>query len=149
MAEFLGDIAFMLEVLIFGLALIVFHYGKKEGAKLLTLSGGFMGVAALLGMVCTGYFYLKYYFDDAFDRAYPTHQMMMKGGMMHGGMMKGGMGMKGSMGSGMPMMGKMKNCMHGMHGKMMDAEAMAKMKSCMMAGSGVSAEEHKEHHPEK
>lgn len=34
MAEFLGDIAFMVEFLVLGIGLIVIHYGKKEDSKL-------------------------------------------------------------------------------------------------------------------
>jgi hypothetical protein len=87
MAEFLGDIAVMLEVLIFGIGLVILHYGRKEKAGLLLTSGTVLTIAAVLSFACSLYYYLEYRSQGAFDQAYPTHQMMVKDGMMGPGMM--------------------------------------------------------------
>lgn len=76
MAEFLGDLAFMFEIFVLGLGLVVLYFGKKENAKLLRASGWIMSVAATLGLICTGYFYLKYFFAGGFDKPYAQHRMM-------------------------------------------------------------------------
>lgn len=87
MAEFLGDIAVMLNVLIFGIGLVILHYGRKEKAGLLVMSGSVLTIAAVLGFICSVYYFFDYRSQGAFDQAYPTHQMMMKDGMMGPGMM--------------------------------------------------------------
>ncbi|MBK24575.1 MAG: hypothetical protein CME70_11325 [Halobacteriovorax sp.] len=71
MAEFLGDIAFMIEILVLGLGLVVIHYGKKEKSKLLKTSGYLMSIFSILALICTTFFYFKYYFNGDFDSAYP------------------------------------------------------------------------------
>ena len=158
MAEFLGDLAFMFEIFVLGAGLVVLYFGLKESSKLLKASGYIMSVVATLGIICTGYYYLKYYFAGSFDQAYPQHHMMkqsmmqnmMKGGMMGKGMMSGqGMGMMKGM-----MQKNMQQCMGSMQGKMMNPEMMKKMKGCMMQGMGnmepgqkeMSKEEHESHH---
>lgn len=151
MAEFLGDLAFMFEVFVLGVGLVVLHFATKENSKLLKASGWIMSVVAVLGMACTGYFYMKYYFSGGFDQPYPQHHMM-KGNMM-GGMMKGqGMGPGRDM-----MMKNMHQCISQMQGQPMGPEMMQKMKGCMMGKDmmnrkdsmktkEMSEEEHKSHH---
>ena len=73
MAEFLGDIAFMVEFLVLGIGLIVIHYGKKEDSKLVKAAGYIMSVASVFALVCTTYFLKKlnitmhYYTNISFD----------------------------------------------------------------------------------
>ena len=76
MAEFLGDIAFMVEILVLGIGLIVIHYGKKEDSKLVKAAGYIMSVASVFALVCTTYFYFKYYFNGDFDSAYPKYSQV-------------------------------------------------------------------------
>ena len=73
MAEFLGDIAFMLEIFVLGMGLIVIHHGKKEDSRLIKFSGYLMSSISILALICTTYFYFKYYFNGDFDSAYPKH----------------------------------------------------------------------------
>ena len=83
MAEFLGDIAFMFEVFVLGIGLVVLHFEKKENSGFLRWSGRLMATFGVLGMVCTGFFYLKYFFAGEFNQAHhmrgSPHSMM---GMM-------------------------------------------------------------------
>ncbi len=71
MAEFLGDIAFMIEALVLGLGLVVLHFNQKESSPYLKWSGRLMAACAIFGMICTITFYLKYFMAGEFDRAYP------------------------------------------------------------------------------
>jgi hypothetical protein len=71
MAEFLGDIAVMLEVLILGLGIIVIYFAKREGSKLLSWAGNLFIAASVAGLLCSGTYYFKYYFAGEFAHAYP------------------------------------------------------------------------------
>ena len=139
MAEFLGDLAFMFEIFVLGIGLVVLYFAKKEGSKLLKASGWIMSVAAVFGLICTSYFYFKYYFAGEFNSAHPQHYMMnqssMKNmmnrgmmGMMGKGMMPHGRGMM----NGNFMMGKMHDCMGAMDGQTMNSEKIEEMQSCIM-----------------
>lgn len=156
MAEFLGDLAFMFEVFVLGVGLVVLYFANKEDSKLLKASGWIMSVVAVLGMACTGYFYMKYFFAGGFDTPYPKHHMMQQ--MMRDGMKKDGMMgrmMKGRRMDGQGMMMKnMQHCMTQMQGKTMGPQMMQKVKGCMM-GQGtmknkeMSKEEHESHHKQE
>ncbi len=67
MAQFLGDIAFMIEVLIVGLGLVALHFNKREGSSYLKWAGRLMITAGVLGMICTSFFYFKYMFSGEFS----------------------------------------------------------------------------------
>jgi len=104
MAEFLGDIAFMLDFVVAVSGLIMLYHAGKAGSQLLRASGYLLIIGGILGMACTGYYYFKYHFAGEFESAYaPKHHMMMGGGMMQKhqkmiekkkGMMKGMQGKK-------------------------------------------------------
>ncbi len=141
---FLGDSAFYLAAIVFGFGSVLIFYSCKENSRLLKTSGYILSVVGILGALCTGYYWLKYYSNGHFDKPYPPHAMKMH--LMDKGM-KGGMGMMG--GKGM-MMGQMQNCMNHAQGKMMNPEMMKEMKSCMMGGSNgtpkADGEDHEAHH---
>ena len=67
MAQFLGDIAFMIEVLIVGLGLVVLHFNNREGSSYLKWAGRLMITAGVLGMICTSFFYFKYMLSGEFS----------------------------------------------------------------------------------
>lgn len=116
MAEFLGDITIMFEVLTFAIGLAFWHFGTKEKAGKLLWGGIILTVVSVPAFVCTMYYYLQYRADGSFERSYPMGQMMRPGMMdMHGGMMS-----------------HMDSCMDQMKGQMMDDNMRAKMRSCMM-----------------
>ncbi len=168
MAEFLGDIAVMFEVLILGAGLVVLHFGKKQSAKLILWAGNLLVAASVAGLICSGYYYFKYFFAGEFEHAYPTAAVqggpmgmgqmsgMMSNGMMGRGMGQGMMG-KGQMSMQTMMMNNMQKCMSGMQGKMMDNSMMKDMKSCMMnqamesqrSADPDNSSDHESHHPEE
>ena len=76
MAEFLGDIAFILEMFAVAAGLILIHLGK-ENRKLFSLAGWLLLIVGIGGAVCTVYWMFHYFNMGDFDHAYP--QMMMSG----------------------------------------------------------------------
>lgn len=153
MAVFLGDIAFYMGTLVFAVGIYMIHHANHHDAekcKLLNYGGYIVTTIALLGMLCTGYYWLKYYSDGSYKTASPhsMQQNMMSG--MKGGMMGGkGMGMNPQM-----MGQKMNQCMGQMpEGAKMDAAMREQMKNCVMnempnqdGDSDKSQEEHESHH---
>ena len=131
---FLGDIAFYMAVLVFATGVFMVHHACHHDAgkqcRLLKFGGYIVVVISLLGMLCTGYYWLKYYSQGAYEKNHRQHHAMMMGkGMQH--------------------------CMGQMEGKMMDPNMMMKMKSCMMQkgmkpmdpnSEEMSKEEHDSHH---
>ena len=114
---FLGDIAFYLATLVFAVGAFMLHHtrhhdGDKE-CRLLKFGGYFVITVSILGMLCTGYYWMKYWRQDV----YAAPQMMGRAHMGMGNM--SGMKMsKGMMGH--QMMQGMQHCMKQMDGKMMD-----------------------------
>lgn len=96
MAQFLGDIAFLLEMALLALGLVLLDRAAKERAGLVRLAGIVLVTTGILGALCTGYFWFRYYGQGSFDRAYPPmmHAMgempmpMHEGG--RSGVMRGG-----------------------------------------------------------
>lgn len=85
---FLGDTAFAVELiaLVAGAALLVL--ASKEGASYKGLGkivGYFTIVASILALLCTGYYWIKYWEQGQFDSPQTMSGMSMMGGM---GMMK-------------------------------------------------------------
>lgn len=95
MAQFLGDIAFLLEMALVALGLVLLHRAAKERAGLLRLAGVVLVATGILGALCTGYFWFRYYGQGGFDHAHPP--MMDAIGEMPMHMPEGGMpgGMRG------------------------------------------------------
>lgn len=77
MAQFLGDIAGMLEIFAIALGLVLLHRAAKESpAKLLRAAGLVLVVGGLLVGICTGWYWLKYQLAGDFDRASMWHPWM-------------------------------------------------------------------------
>ena len=102
---FQADTAFALELIALVLGVWILMKARSKEAGNLKGFGSFIGyfviVSALLALLCTGYYSLKYWDDGYFDKP-AQGQMMMKGagGMMmgqmsgtHHGNMMGNMGM--------------------------------------------------------
>lgn len=85
MAEFLGDIAFMLEVFVLGVGLVILHFSAEKNSNYLKWAGRIMATASVLGILCTSFFYFKYYFAGEFDHAWGMNGMnsQMMPGMEH------------------------------------------------------------------
>jgi hypothetical protein len=147
---FLGDMAFYMATLVFAVGIYMIHHAKhhqSEQCKLLKSGGYIVTTIALLGMLCTGYYWMKYFYQGAYITAsnYSMQQGMM-GGNMSGHMMPGMMGNRGMMmggGQNPQMMNHFQQCMGQMQGKMMGPEMMEQMQICFMGGSAKSSEENK------
>lgn len=80
MAEFLGDIAGMLELFAIATGLVLLHQANKAApAKLLKLAGWVLVIGGLFVGTCTTYYWLKYQARGDFDSAHMTHTGMMQG----------------------------------------------------------------------
>jgi len=124
----------MLEVLVFGFGLVIWHWAGREKSKVLYFGGGVLVLAAILGTLCSFYYYLSYRSEGVFNNAHPMQMTPgMKGNMLdRGGVMSPGMNM--------PMHGKMmenmNTCMAQMQGQAMDQAKMKQMRECMMGQMG-------------
>lgn len=130
MAEFLGDIAGILEVFAVAAGLYVLHIGRREGAWLIKASGTVLLVGGIVLGLCTGYYWVRYAQQGAFAHSCPAHSQMMP---MHGMMKMMHSGDKG------PMMGGMKMGPERMRKHCEDlspAECRAKMRSMMQERMG-------------
>jgi hypothetical protein len=77
MAEFLGDIAGMLEIFAVAAGLVLLHRASKEApAKLLQAAGVLLIVGGLVAGACTGWYWFQYRAAGDFERAMPMHSMM-------------------------------------------------------------------------
>jgi hypothetical protein len=116
MAQFLADIAGMLEVFAIAGGLVLLHRASKEApAKLLQAAGWVLVVGGVVVGACTSFYWFKYQSRGDFDSVHMGYPGMMHGpgagmgpGMMGPGMMGPGMMGPGMMG---PNMGSMP---HGM-----------------------------------
>lgn len=69
MAQFLGDIAFLLELALVAAGLVLLHAARERSASLLRAAGWILVVGATGTALCTGYFWLRYHQAGDFDRA--------------------------------------------------------------------------------
>ncbi|MCB0362196.1 MAG: hypothetical protein KDD35_05725 [Bdellovibrionales bacterium] len=134
MAEFLGDIAFMFEVLILGLGLVVLHLNRKESSTYLKWAGRLMASFGVLGMICTGFFYMKYFFAGEFNQAHHmkgTHHSMM--GMLQEDNEDSHIMTNPKMLLNMKkhMVSEMSKCVDKAQGNMMDAESKKMINKCI------------------
>lgn len=97
MAQFLGDIAGILEIITVAAGLMILHRGRTDGAGLVKLAGVVLIVGGLGSGLCTGYYWVKYQQSGAFETAYPQHGMDMDKMMKHMHQMMGDGGMMGMM----------------------------------------------------
>ena len=118
---FLGDIAFYVATFVFAVGIYMIHHANHHDSgkpcKLLRTSGYIVTVISILGALCTGYYWMKYFSQGFFDKPHPAHHSMVmnKGSMMGHTMNKG----------------SMQQCMGQMEGKTMNPVMMEKMKSCI------------------
>jgi len=94
MAQFLGDIAFLLEMLMVAGGLVLLHRSRQEGAGLLRAAALVLVIAGAGTAVCTSWFWFHYHGQGDFERAHPMQPGSMPGGMMGpggGSMLPGGM----------------------------------------------------------
>ena len=70
MAQFMGDVVFLLEVCLVTLGLIVFHFGREQKAVLLRAAGIVLVVGAALTAVCTTYYWMTYAGQGDFAHAH-------------------------------------------------------------------------------
>lgn len=77
MAQFLADIAGMLELFAIATGLALLHRASKEApAKLLKASGWVLLIGGILVALCTGYYWLRYQSRGEFDGAHASCPMM-------------------------------------------------------------------------
>ena len=69
MAQFLGDIAFLLALALVAAGLVLLHVGRERNAGLLRAAGWLLVAGAAATALCTGYFWLRYHRAGDFDRA--------------------------------------------------------------------------------
>ncbi|WP_138380345.1 hypothetical protein [Luteithermobacter gelatinilyticus] len=65
--EFLGDIAFMVDVAVLASGLIVLHFAQKENSSLMKWAAWVMIVTGTLAAICTGAYWAYYYFEGVYD----------------------------------------------------------------------------------
>ncbi len=136
---FLVDIAFVLEVAVFGFGLYLFHLAKKEDSKYLKNTGWFIIILVGLIGLCTTYYGVTYWNKGYFQ--HPNRRSMMMNEMGQGmgpGMMMDGTYMQG------PTMGNLHACTSQLQGKVMDPSMVEQMKSCMAGGQMRGDEKHTE-----
>ena len=81
MPQFLGDIAFMLELFAVAGGLVLLYQASRENAGLLRAAGLVLVIGGILTAACTGYFYFRYFGQGGFDTVHPP-MMRMNEGMM-------------------------------------------------------------------
>lgn len=70
MAQFLADIAGMLELFAIAAGLALLHRAAKDGsARLLKIAGWVLVVGGIAVGLCTGYYWFKYQAQGGFDSA--------------------------------------------------------------------------------
>jgi hypothetical protein len=137
---FLGDIAFYMATLVFAAGIYMVHHAchhdSGKPCRLLRSGGYIVIVISLLGMLCSGFYWLKYFSEGAYSTRQPSHHSMMMNKKMDN-----------------DMMGGMQHCMGEMKGKTMDPDMMMKMKSCMKQKgpnpsdeNGMPKGDHEAHH---
>lgn len=69
LAQFLGDVAFLLELALVAAGLVLIHVANERSATLLRAAGWILVVGATGTALCTGYFWLHYHQAGDFERA--------------------------------------------------------------------------------
>jgi hypothetical protein len=90
MAQFLADIAGMLEVFAIATGLVLLHRASKEApAKLLKAAGWVLVVGGVSVGLCTSYYWFKYQSQGGFETTHMGYSETMHGSDMGSGMMRG------------------------------------------------------------
>ena len=69
MAQFMGDIAFLLELGLVAAGLVLLWIGRLRSAGLLRAAGWILVVGATATAICTTYFWFRYHQAGEFDHA--------------------------------------------------------------------------------
>jgi hypothetical protein len=72
MAQFLGDLAFLGEMALVALGLVLLHRSAKEASALLKVAGVILLLTGIGAATCTSYYWLKYHLQGDFSHAYPV-----------------------------------------------------------------------------
>ncbi len=81
MAQFLGDIAFLFEMLLVAGGLVLLHHSRRQGAGLLRAAALVLLLTGAGTALCTTYFWLRYHGSGDFEHAHamPMARMMQGG----------------------------------------------------------------------
>ncbi|MBY0354702.1 MAG: hypothetical protein K2Q12_03110 [Rickettsiales bacterium] len=82
MAMFAAHIAVILEIMAIAAGLVALHYAAQLRAKLLKAAGVLLVVFGIGGVICSGYYSVKYLTMGHFEHAY-DFQMTMEGNGPH------------------------------------------------------------------
>ncbi len=69
MAQFMGDVAFLLELALVAAGLVLLQLGRERSGGLLRAAGWVLVVGASATALCTAYFWFRYHQAGDFDRA--------------------------------------------------------------------------------
>ncbi len=72
MAMFTAHIAFILEIMALASGLVALHYADRLQAKLIRFAGIILLVFSVTGILCMGYYAMKYYIHGEYEHAYPS-----------------------------------------------------------------------------
>jgi hypothetical protein len=90
MAQFLADIAGMLEIFAIAAGLVLLHRAYKDPpAKLLKAAGLVLVIGGIAVGLCTSWYWIKYQAAGEFDSAAPWHMQAEPGSMPSQHMMPG------------------------------------------------------------
>ena len=90
---YVAHIAWSLGLILVAAGFAALHFAVRESSAHLKTAGWLLVIGGALGLVCNGYYSLKYLQQGAFETPIAMHQanmMPMQGGMMQGGMMQNG-----------------------------------------------------------
>lgn len=82
MAMFTAHIAFILEIIALAAGLVALHYGRELKAKLIKAAGVLLVIFAISGILCTGFYAMKYFMMGHYEHAYDFN-MTMEGNGPH------------------------------------------------------------------
>jgi hypothetical protein len=74
MVMFTAHIAFILEILMLAAGLVALHYAKELQAKLIKTAGMLLIIFGISGILCTGYYAMKYFLMGHYEHAYTGDQ---------------------------------------------------------------------------
>lgn len=103
MLMFTFHLVLLLALVVFGVGMVMLHFGgHKGGSSSLKIGGLVVAIGGAASVLCISYYGIKYWQQGAYETPHPMmHQMMMRGMMGPKGMMGKGMMGPGMMGPGM------------------------------------------------
>lgn len=70
MAQFIGDIAFILESFLLVAGLVILYVAIERKSSLLKFAGSLAIVISIIALICTSYYWFTYQLQGAFDTAH-------------------------------------------------------------------------------